>query len=685
MSIVDDQRLLTRLLTDSRMLEAFAIDPVSTATSQGYPAESAARLTRIPHEQLRDSASSLIRKRAGAVGRILPFTRRAIGSDFGRLFREHSETFVPEGVERHLVDASAFARFLRNRTPADWMIDLAAWESTTASFRSSNRRVVFIRLHHRPADLIAAVADRVAPKRRPTIAIGFRMGAEGRIHWRRSPLPTWFNLRFAGGPLPADASGATLEPGRIHTRRGLIMRRLFIIALLCLPFFRSSTALAEDRPDLVAADFEGDDYGDWKVEGDAFGTKPARGTLPGQMAVTGFLGRGLANSFEGGDDSTGTLTSPAFRIERKYLNFLIGGGSYAGETCVNLIVDGEVVRTATGPNSSAGGVEALDWFSWETADLGGRTASLRIVDRRKGGWGHINVDQIVQSDVKRGSGIVERKLAKAGRFLRIPVRGDAPTRRVKVEAGGRWVEEFEVKLAEGEPDFFTFLDLQDRQEDEVRISAILPPESKALAGFERSPEALDSTETYRERLRPGFHFTSRRGWLNDPNGLVYFNDEYHLFYQHNPYGWEWGNMHWGHAVSPDLIHWSELPEALSPVSPDDWCFSGSAVVDVGNTSGFGVNGIPPLVGAYTSTGRGECIVYSNDRGRTWSEFEGNPVLRHQGRDPRLLRHEPTKQWIMAVYDETDGRRDIVFLSSKDLKTWTRESVVEGFYECPGPV
>ena len=106
-------------------------------------------------------------------------------------------------------------------------------------------------------------------------------------------------------------------------------------------------ALAQE-PDIVIADFEGSNYGDWKVTGTAFGGGPAQGTLPGQMKVDGFLGHGLVNSFNGGDGSTGTLTSPPFKIERKYLQFLIGGGGWEGKTCMNLLVDGKIVRTATG-------------------------------------------------------------------------------------------------------------------------------------------------------------------------------------------------------------------------------------------------------------------------------------------------------------------------------------------------
>jgi len=144
-----------------------------------------------------------------------------------------------------------------------------------------------------------------------------------------------------------------------------------------------------ERPPRVFADFEGDDYGDWTVEGIAFGRAPARGTLPDQGSVDGFSGRGLINSFLGGDASTGKLTSPVFTIDRPWIGFLVGGGAHDGTTCVNLIVDGNVVRTATGRNR-----ERLEPQNWDVKDLIGREARIEIVDAETGGWGHINVDQI---------------------------------------------------------------------------------------------------------------------------------------------------------------------------------------------------------------------------------------------------------------------------------------------------
>jgi fructan beta-fructosidase len=147
-------------------------------------------------------------------------------------------------------------------------------------------------------------------------------------------------------------------------------------------------------------------------------------------------------------------------------------------------------------------------------------------------------------------------------------------------------------------------------------------------------------------------------------------------------------MHWGHAISPDLVHWRELPIAIYPKRHGDWAFSGSAVVDSQNTAGFKTGKEDVIVAAYTSTGRGECIVYSNDRGRTFMEFEGNPVVKHRGRDPRLFWYEPNRQWVMVVYDEDPAEPDRIktrhfaFYTSPDLKRWTFQSRIAGFYECP---
>ncbi|MBN1508009.1 MAG: hypothetical protein JW955_14250 [Sedimentisphaerales bacterium] len=167
---------------------------------------------------------------------------------------------------------------------------------------------------------------------------------------------------------------------------------------------------AAPRPKIVLNDFEGKDYGDWKVTGEAFGKAPPHGTLAGQQRVSAFLGAGLVNTFLGGDRPHGTLTSPAFEISRKYINFLVGGGSHAGQTCINLLVDGKAVRTAAGKDN-----EKLEWSFWNVEDLQGKTATIQIVDRNSGGWGHINIDQIELAD--------EPYVADLGPFDKLPDNG----------------------------------------------------------------------------------------------------------------------------------------------------------------------------------------------------------------------------------------------------------------------
>jgi fructan beta-fructosidase len=196
---------------------------------------------------------------------------------------------------------------------------------------------------------------------------------------------------------------------------------------------------------------------------------------------------------------------------------------------------------------------------------------------------------------------------------------------------------------------------------------------------------------YRQEHRPQFHFSPPVNWMNDPNGLVYLDGEYHLFYQYNPFGNEWGHMSWGHAVSPDLVRWEHLPVAL-PEEDGVMVFSGSAAVDFSNTSGFGTPDTPPLVAIYTGhTERLQTqnIAFSIDRGRSWKTYDGNPVLdtgKKDFRDPKVFRHAPTGRWIMAVALPVE--RKISFYGSEDLIRWDHLSdfgpagAVDGIWECP---
>ncbi len=458
---------------------------------------------------------------------------------------------------------------------------------------------------------------------------------------------------------------------------------LVTLFLLTLSFTPANGA---DREDILVADFEGEDYGDWKTTGEAFGSRPARGTLPNQMHVSGYRGKGLVNSYLGGDGTTGTLTSPPFRVERRYLSFLIGGGGYEGKTCMNLLRGDEVVRTATGPNTQSGGSEELELAAWDLADLAGQTVTIQIVDDRTGGWGHINVDHIIQTDIEpkvSTRGPQTRELTLTRRYLLFPIRGGAGATQVDVRIDGENVREFDAELARTreEADFWSFLDVG--AFEGKRATLRLNRASKETADLvEQSDEIPAGDDLYNESLRPQFHFSQRLGWNNDPNGMVYLDGEWHLYFQHNPYGWRWGNMHWGHAVSSDLVHWEQLPIAIYNKRRGDWAFSGGAVVDEKNTAGWQKGEHKVIVASWTSTGRGECIAYSNDRGRTFTEYEGNPVVKHRGRDPKIIWYEPGQHWVMAVYSDHNEKRTITFHTSKNLKEWELASRIDGYYECP---
>jgi fructan beta-fructosidase len=199
---------------------------------------------------------------------------------------------------------------------------------------------------------------------------------------------------------------------------------------------------------------------------------------------------------------------------------------------------------------------------------------------------------------------------------------------------------------------------------------------------------LENNDVYHEFFRPQFHFSAKKNWLNDPNGLVYYAGVYHLFFQYNAHGIEWGPNSWGHAVSTDLVHWKQLADALEP---DDYghIWSGSAVVDWNNTAGFKTGEADPLVAIYTTGSSNktpvvQAIAYSNDRGGTWTKYAGNPVIGNilaENRDPKVVWHERTRRWVMALYID---QNDYALFESPDLKNWSRlcDLTLPGAIECP---
>lgn len=474
------------------------------------------------------------------------------------------------------------------------------------------------------------------------------------------------------------------------------MKSILIIASIA-----AASSLHAAEP-VVVADFESPGYGAWKATGGAFGNGPAQGTLPGQMHVEGFHGKGLVNSFTGGDDSTGRLTSPAFPIERKFITFLIGGGGWPGETCLNLIVDGKVVRTATGPNVENGGSERLTPSAWHVAEFSGRNATLEIVDERKGGWGHINVDQIVLTDDRGGITLavkveppqtLTRTVRLTGDFLQLPLvyRPDGGKRgleRLSIEADGKLLRYMHVEFpaAGRQPDFWYSADVREFKGREVTLR-YKSNDAAVLESLTFGDKEIIDPHAYEGPNRPQFHFSPRLGWMNDINGSYFQDGRYHIFYQFNPATTSKGagfDMHWGHSVSKDLMHWEEWPVAIFPNAAGQ-CYSGTTVMQQSPIPGLneGVKLPAPAIFFAATDPFSQHVATSPDGGRTWKRFGGNPVVPNKGsgdRDPKVFWHEASQHYVMVLY--VGGPDAYHILRSKDLIKWEETSVLPNWFECP---
>jgi sucrose-6-phosphate hydrolase SacC (GH32 family) len=349
--------------------------------------------------------------------------------------------------------------------------------------------------------------------------------------------------------------------------------------------------------DLVIGSFGSTNYGDWKMTGTAFNSGPASdGLLPKLEIENAHDNRVISSEIEG-DEPTGTLTSPKFKIVRRYISFRISGGDYEHDTCLNLLIDGKVVKSATGWRSNR-----LVPSSWDVSRFLGQNARIQVMDSASGDWGHISVDHIVQTD--------------------------KPER--------------------------------------------LPVETGPL---------------YHESLRPQFHFTARQwtmdrlnpgpkeeGWLNDMNGLIYYDGEYHMFAQ------RWWKC-WIHAVSRDLIHWTELRPAFWEEKSETGDQSGTCVVDYKDTSGLSPNKTnPPMVAFWTrNDNRSHCICYSLDHGRTWKHYTKNPILIYPERDPKVFWYAQSNHWVMMMY----GNNQYHIFTSTNLLNWKDEHhPIKDSFECP---
>jgi sucrose-6-phosphate hydrolase SacC (GH32 family) len=367
--------------------------------------------------------------------------------------------------------------------------------------------------------------------------------------------------------------------------------------------FLSISIHARGADDIAIADFSGSTYGEWEVFGTAFGSGPASGALLAQLHIEHSGKFGVATSKGKKTDAPwSSVISPRFKIERRFISFLISGSSSPHNCCLNLMLDGRVVKSATGGLKGAGSTDRLEPDSWDVSSLLGKEGQIQILDTAGGGSGCINVASIVQTD-----------------------------------------------------------------------HPVLVPMVK--------------TPLYEEALRPLFHFTARQwtvdklnpqqteeGWLNDVNGPIYYDGEYHLFAQ------RWAKC-WLHAVSPDLVHWTELEPAFWEATQGSGIQSGTCVIDYDNTSGLSPSkGTPAMVAFWSSwDNRTQNIAYSLDRGRSWKFYDKNPVLVAPERDPKVFWHAPTKSWVMILCDHQVYR---IFTSNNLLNWDDRQSAIPNSHECP---
>ena len=273
---------------------------------------------------------------------------------------------------------------------------------------------------------------------------------------------------------------------------------------------------------------------------------------------------------------------------------------------------------------------------------------------------------------------------KMQKYLLLPVEEKAGEARLSLIANNQTVQTINVRLAVNQVDYFVPFELSGYDMDKIVLD-VHGVKDDALCWKEmKLSDSFDKQN--REQYRPAYHFAPEYGWMNDLNGMVYKDGEYHLYYQYNPYGSMWGNMHWGHAISKDLVSWEHLPVAIAPDGLGA-IFSGSCVVDKNNTAGFGKDAI---VAFYTTAGASQTqsMAYSLDNGRTFTKYAGNPILTSSARDfrdPKVLWHEETQKWIMILA----VGQEMQLYSSANLKEWTYESSFGegqgahgGVWECP---
>ena len=275
-------------------------------------------------------------------------------------------------------------------------------------------------------------------------------------------------------------------------------------------------------------------------------------------------------------------------------------------------------------------------------------------------------------------------------YILLPIEEEAAESQVLLDTGEATDTDMDIRLAQTQVDYFVPFALPTGVK--TATVCVRNKSKDALCWKEiKLSDTFDTANT--EKFRPVYHHTPLYGWMNDANGLVYKDGEYHLYFQYNPYGSKWGNMHWGHSVSKDLVHWEHLAPAIARDTLGH-IFSGSSIVDQENVAGYGVGSILVFyTSASDKNGQIQCLAFSKDNGRTFTKYEKNPILcpadgLRDFRDPKVFRYEPEDKWVMIVSADKEMR----FYDSKNLKDWNyMSSFGEGYgvqpcqFECPDMV
>ncbi len=468
------------------------------------------------------------------------------------------------------------------------------------------------------------------------------------------------------------------------------MRRL-TNSLCLLAWTLVSPGFALGAEDIAIADFRNNPLpAGWQVEGYAFGSR-SPGPERQQAAKT------TANQRQ---YQTGKLTSPEFTIERGYLVMELGGTYHPEKCCVALVIGGRDVRRVSPGESGNPSPSSMD-----VREFAGKKARLEVRDDHFNGW--VELGRVFQADKPKHaaqgkmpaweSAVFETKID--GAFLLLPLDADAaPLQTVTIEIDGRKKLAADMPLAMRDAVHYQpVYDLTGHQGKTLRVSYHKTAGSRTNKLIQLSP---DVPKHATGDSKPAFHVHCRFGRLNDPNGLIYHAGQYHLFHQYY-YGMR--GKHWSHYVSTDLVHWQERPIGLFPDATGSM-HSGSAAVDWHNTGRFQKGDKPAIIAAFTgSRGLGgpdkiqvQGIAYSTDGARTFTKYEGNPVLGKEhlktlktdhSRDPKIFWFSPTKgmdptakdgHWVMVLFE--DGAHSI--FTSDNLKQWKKQGNVQGFHECP---